>query len=90
MPARSVLLNVSIQPRGFGQEKANVVEEVKEICKTPEEHTIVKEEIKRERNDSATADYTPPSRTPTLLNPTSLPATSQFPTFTTLRKTSPL
>lgn len=84
MPARSVLLNVSIQARGIGREKENVVEQVKEV-RTPEENFTGKiEEGKRERVDSATADYTPPPRTTTYgtaMDCTTPPASAQAPTF---------
>lgn len=64
MPARSVLLNVSITARGLG--KANVVEEVREY--KAEEQSDMKvegvEEVKRLRVDSATADTTPSITTP--------------------------
>jgi hypothetical protein len=57
MPARSVLLNVSITARGLGKE--SLVEQVKEV-KAQEEKDIVKvEEGNRERVDSATGDVVP-------------------------------
>jgi hypothetical protein len=86
MPARSVLLNVSIQARGWGREKANVVKEVKEVRK-PEDDVIGKvEEGKRERVDSATAEYTPPPRNTTYgiaTDCTTPPASAETPSFVT-------
>jgi hypothetical protein len=60
MPARSVLLNVSITAKAIG--KDSVMKEVREVdvvANTNVQKPAVGEEVKRERVDSATADTAP-------------------------------
>ncbi|KAF2745380.1 hypothetical protein M011DRAFT_527847 [Sporormia fimetaria CBS 119925] len=54
MPARSVLLNVSITAKSINQK--NVISSVREIHPSAEKHADITEEAKRERVDSATAE----------------------------------